>query len=113
LFQEKNMKNMKFSLAFRCVDLNPRNLNAMVAFDDMRDKMREITFETFARHVDWQPIAAEMGYGRETGLFLRNDWCVRFHKSTYKGSPVYVMIHSAIEYVFANPNGPLFRNAWA
>jgi hypothetical protein len=104
----------KYRLAFRCLDLNPRNLNAMIAFDDMRDKMKEIKFETFARHVDWQPIAAEMGYGRDTGLFLRNDPFVRFYKSKHKGSPVYIMVHSAIEYVFAKGrNLSLFRNAWA
>lgn len=104
----------KFGLAFRCVDLNGRDFESLDAFNDMREKMREITFRTFVRHVDWQPIAAEMGYGRDTGLFLRNDPCVRFYKSKHNGSLVYIMVHSAIEYVFAKGSRAcFFRNAWA
>lgn len=103
----------KYHLAFRCLDLNPRDLDAMDAFNEMRDKMKEIKFETFARNVDWRPIAAQMGYGPDTGLSLRNDYHVRFYKSKHKGVPVYIMVHSGIEYVFAKgPRSCFFRNAW-
>jgi len=86
----------------------------MDAFDAMRAKMSDIEFATFARRVEWQPIAVEMGYGRKNGLLLKNDWSVRFYKSTYKGIPVYIMVHSAIEYVFAKGQRlSFYRNPWS
>jgi hypothetical protein len=91
----------KATLAFRCVDLqvssDVEELEAMV------DRARDISFETFARHVDWKPTARLMGYvteKTESGMRLDGDRCVSFHSSTWRGEPVYYMVHSAIEFVF-------------
>lgn len=69
---------------------------------DMVDSAREITYETFVKHVGTQEASSVLGYpyGRERGLKLKNDWHVRYHKSTYKGKPCVFAVHSAIEYVF-------------
>lgn len=91
----------KASLAFRCVDLlansDVEELQAMV------DRSCSISFETFSRHVDWMPTARLMGYATENaepGMRLDGDRAVSFHSSSWRGEPVYYMVHSAIEFVF-------------
>tara|TARA_B100001105_G_C22282234_1_gene395856 strand:- start:171 stop:605 length:435 start_codon:yes stop_codon:yes gene_type:complete len=91
----------KASLAFRCVDLQASSdveeLQAMV------DRARNVSFDTFARHVDWKPTARLMGYATEKaepGMQMEGDRCVSFHSSTWRGEPVYYLVHSAIEFVF-------------
>jgi hypothetical protein len=87
---------MKHQLVFSCINVRPEDLDE---FLEMQEKMSEIKFSTFSRHVEWQPVALEMGYGK--WLSLKNDPYVRFFRAKYKGERVYVMVHSAIEYVFA------------
>jgi hypothetical protein len=92
----------KMTLAFRCVDV-PTSGREFDEFMEMLDKGRDISFETFARHVDWKPIAQDMGYAtgaQKGGLRLDKDHHVRFKTSDLNGEKVYYMVHSAIEYVF-------------
>ena len=72
---------------------------------DMVDRARDITYETFCKHCDINPIAQKMGYasGSERGLHLKDDRLVTFHKSRFQGKPCYYMQHSRIEYVFIRP----------
>lgn len=70
------------------------------AIDDMMDRAREIQCSTFKRRCDWKWIEESFGYSRG-GLRLHEDYCVRFFRSRYRGRKVYVMVHSAIEYIFA------------
>jgi len=99
--QDSTSSNGKASLAFRCVDLQAvadvDELEAMV------DRARDISFEAFAQHVDWKPTARLMGYVTEmgeSGMRLEGDRCVTFHSSTWRGEPIFFMVHSAIEFVF-------------
>jgi hypothetical protein len=110
----------KMTLAFRCVDVPP-NGREFDAFMDMLDRGREITFATFSKHVDWHPIAKEMGYKtgpvnkKNPGLRLENDHHVTFKTSRLNGETVYYMVHSAIEYVFKSQKPELTlrpRNPW-
>jgi len=91
----------KATLAFRCVDLE---LDADVEeLHDMVGRSREISFDDFAQHADWKPLAKSMGYATEpsdVGLRLSDDWAASFHASTWRGEPVQYMLHSAIEFVF-------------
>lgn len=90
------------TLAFRCVDV-PSSGQQFDEFMDMLGKGRDISFETFARHCDWKPIARDMGYATgpgEPGLRLDKDYAVSFQTSRLAGERVYYMVHSAIEYVF-------------
>jgi hypothetical protein len=91
----------KASLAFRCVDLQAGDdvdeLRAMV------ERSRDISFETFARNVDWKPLAQSMGYAVEpgaSGMRLDADRGVAFHSSSWRGESVYYLVHSAIEFVY-------------
>lgn len=89
------------TLAFRCVDLVDRE--DVEELQEMVDRSKDIDFATFSQHVDWRPLAAQMGYAIEPGapgMLLEKDWAVSFSKSTWRGEPVHIMVHSAIEFVF-------------
>jgi hypothetical protein len=89
------------TLAFRCVDLtDPADIEEL---QRMTERSREISFDTFARHVDWKPLARDMGYAvkpGEKGIRLGQDRLVSFRVSTWRGERVYYMVHSSIEFVF-------------
>lgn len=98
------MPSEKFVLHTRCVDeytdVHVDRLNAMT------DKGREISADTFFRHVDLQHLSRSMGYsyGRTAqGLRMKKDRCLRFFSSTWRGRRCYYMVWSAIEHVFVPP----------
>ena len=67
--------------------------------DNMIDKAREITYNTFIKRVDID--VEDFRYvKRGKGIKLKNDWHVRFYKSIFNGIPCYYMVNSAIEYVY-------------
>lgn len=72
---------------------------------EMYDVEREISYRTFAKHVDIVPLEVGMKYavGREKGLRLSQDWAVRFYRSKFRGQPCYYMDHSAIDHIFVFP----------
>lgn len=98
---ESVAQKQRASLAFRCVDLvNSLDVDELQA---MVDRGRDVTFETFARQVDWVPLAKSMGYAvseDEEGMRLDEDRAASFRSSTWRGERVYYMVHSAIEFVF-------------
>lgn len=71
---------------------------------DMVDGARQITYETFCKYVSQEELKElfpQYSYGNERGgLFLKNDWAVRFYKSVYRGKKCVFIDHSCIEYVF-------------
>lgn len=108
----------KLQLAFRCVDLSITR-DDMDAFQSMLDRARKVGFRTFAARVEWRPLARAMGYTVHrgaTGLRLSQDRAVRFYRSVFAGETVYVLNHSAIEFVF-HANGNLqvsaLRSPWS
>jgi hypothetical protein len=68
------------------------------------DSSTDITYRTFRKQVggdlvDW--IAQSLGYdptGRN--LHIKQDWAVRFYRSTGKGKRCYFLVWSGIEYIF-------------
>ncbi len=68
----------------------------------MYEKSREITFETFSRKCEWRELAKSLGYSifREKSLKLKNDPCVSFYKSVFKGRSCYYMVQSCVDHVF-------------
>jgi hypothetical protein len=94
-------EDTKATLAFRCVDLQHGDVPDLQA---MVERARAVSFETFARKVDYQELARQMGYavgpGQQGELRLGDDRAARFYSSTWRGAPVYFMVHSAIEFVF-------------
>ena len=77
-----------------CVNSSGRKIS------EMMDSALDITFETFAKHVDIKRVQEIFGYGHNQGLFLRNDWHVRFYRSKWRGRRCYIMKHSGIEYIY-------------
>ena len=80
-----------------CVNSTAKLIN------DMVDQAREITWETFRRHVHWTEVRRVFpfySYRGVLGHHIKDDWHVGFWKSRYSGAPCYYITHSAIEYIF-------------
>lgn len=86
----------KFHFVTNCVSSDGESIGAMV------DQAQDITYRTFAKHCDWQPIARELGYavGPSPELHMKDDWHIGYYRSKYRGKPCYFFKWSAIEYVF-------------
>lgn len=86
----------KLQFVTSCVNSTGEAIHAMI------DAARDVTFQTFCRHVSINQLAHDFGYsvGAERGLHLKDDFAVSFHRSVYKGQRCYYMRHSAIEYIF-------------
>lgn len=70
---------------------------------EMCEKGREITYRTFAKHVNVEALAKNMGYAygrQEQGLRLSADYAVHFFRSVIRGLPCYYMDWSRIEHIF-------------
>ena len=67
---------------------------------DMVDCSTEIRYKTFRSRVGkaFAEVESELGYTHR--FRMKDDYHVRFNKSTYKGRQCYFFVHSAIEYVF-------------
>lgn len=72
----------------------------------IRDDRRSVdatygTFHRWANLSDLKRLQFEMGYGRDTGLFMRNDWGTSYHRTTLpSGEPAWYFVWSAMEHVF-------------
>lgn len=78
----------------------------------MIDSAIDISYKTFMKHVDrsdlisifpsyqWKRSYQWDEHGFETGLWLKNDWAVKFQRSKFKEKCVYILVHSGIEYIF-------------
>jgi len=93
----------RLTYQYNCVGCpNINELNYII------DNAKDITYQTFRRHVDTESftlLKEQLGYtpqlARDCSLTLANDWAVSFCKSkTPKGKPVYYIRHSAIEHIF-------------
>jgi len=90
---------MKFQYITNCVNSTAEKIDYMV------DNAREITYKTFIKHVNWKEISRLLKYDTHyrSGLLLKNDWHVTYHKSTYEGTPCYYVQWSGIEWIFIKP----------
>lgn len=92
-----------------CVDWNYKSLAEKDALFRMVDIARDITYQTFIKHVPVSEILSVNIYpfndyywkpGKSVELRLKDDFAVSFHSSWYMGKRVYYMRHSSIEYIF-------------
>ena len=67
---------------------------------DMQDNAREIHWELFAERVSLPELEAMFPLSFRTGPHLKDDYAVRFYRSTFRGRLCYFMEHSCIEYIF-------------
>lgn len=71
--------------------------------DAMIEAGRSISYDTFTRHVSTRELAQCFpfyNWDRQGGLHMRNDWAIRYYRSTFRGQTCYYLVHSAIEYIF-------------
>ena len=92
-----------------CVGWDPSDVDAPGGLIEMQEDALEITRATFLRHVDRAAVArleAELGYAtrRRDGLVMEDDYHVTYHRGRLHGARVYYFVHSAIEFVFHDPN---------
>ena len=78
--------------------------NSLEELEDIIDKQEELTYEEFFAEVSLDHVVDDVfpfyAKQEEDGLTLKKDWAVRFNKSEFEGKTCYVIVHSAIEYVF-------------
>ena len=72
-----------------CVDLPARHINEMV------ETSRAITYQTLRKYIGGEEIEK---YGQHPSL--KNDWHVRFYKSTFNAKKCVFIVHSGIEHVY-------------
>jgi hypothetical protein len=85
----------------RCTHLGRADVADLQA---MTERGRPVGYATFARHVpraDLVRVLPFYTWAGRGGLRLANDWHVGYYRSTFRGAPVYYLVHSAIEYIFA------------
>jgi len=93
---------MKLKFFNNCVGWPARDVNAEGGLCDLISECRQITRETFLRHVDREDRkAVERGLGYGPDFPMSRDWHVGYYRSKLHGRRVYLFKHSAIEYVFA------------
>lgn len=91
----------KYGYTTCCVDCygNVEALQAMI------DDARPVTYRTFMEHVsraDLESVFPSYEWrSPQMGLTLKRDWHVAYFKSSFEGRPCYYLVHSAIEYIFA------------
>jgi hypothetical protein len=80
-----------------CVESDGPSITAMA------EAATDVSYRTVLRRceglLEW---AVGQGYKRrrDQGLTLRNDWCVSYHRSRYRGRPCYYLCWSSIEFVW-------------
>lgn len=94
----------QFKLVAQCTDsqswLHRARLEALYDAD------REITAETFFRHVSLQAVSEHLGYayGRhQVGLHLKDDYHVSYYQSTWRSVPCYHLEWSGIDHIYVHP----------
>ena len=85
---------MTFEYHTCCVNSTAELIN------DMVDNSREITADTFFRHVSLRGVNDQFGYTGTCIPSIKKDWHVAYYKSTYEGKKCYYLVHSAIEYIY-------------
>jgi len=76
----------------------------------MIDDGEEITFRRFRMYIDdedFERVVSDLGYDEH--MAIEDDYHVRYYQSRLHGERVYYIVHSAIEFVFVDPDGELYR----
>jgi hypothetical protein len=93
----------EFAYKCCCVDLSKQE--DVAALNEMTRNATEVTYLTFRKHArSLDQWAVDHGYDvpgiRQSGLTLKRDWAVSFHKSQFNGADCYYMRWSAIEFIW-------------
>lgn len=99
------MAKAKYAYSFNCVSV-PNEHCSEDELHSLCERMREINIVTFKRALGAQLVneirkAFGMQQPRGThGVSMERDWHIRFGSVIHRGKRAYVMVHSAIEYVY-------------
>ena len=85
----------------RCTDPDVKGED----INNMKQIAKDITYKTMMNHCDIKGIMELFFPGiyarsKKDGLTIKNDWCISYSKSVYKGKKCYYLRHSSIEYIF-------------
>lgn len=97
------MKPKPYIYRTNCVIITAADILAML------DVERSVTLETIRKNCEGvEDFEREHGYavGAERGLHMKDDGCVSYHKSKFKGLPCYFIKWSAIEFIWTKGDGP-------
>lgn len=94
-------KQKKYEFSYSCV--NPLSLEEL---EYICDNMRGIDAKTFLKYVSLSQINAALLWSVKYAsvALLLKDWHIRYFKLKKNEIDVYVMVHSAVEFVFKNTN---------
>lgn len=101
----KVMSEKLYRYAFNCVAC-PCTESTVEELEALIDNMRDISLATFKRALGGTLISSiRESFGMASaksplGCSLEKDYHLRFASGKHRGRRVYVMIHSAIEYVY-------------
>lgn len=85
-------------LLYTCVNCNDSELKEL---EYIVENMEEIPFDSFAKNIDefeLNVLLEELGYS--AAFPIQKDWAVRFYQCMVKRKLRFILVHSAIEYVF-------------
>lgn len=92
---------MAWQFITTCINARGEDINAM------NDAARGITYDTMRRvaGAPFVEMQRELNYDvpgmrNRTGLTMRRDWAVSYHRSTYRGKPCLFFRWSHIEHIF-------------
>lgn len=91
-----------------CVSWPAHDVEAEGGLNDMIDRGTEITRRTFLKHVSKEALGdleERLGYQAHPsmGMTMAGDCHVTYWRSVLHGQRIYYFVHSAVEYVFADP----------
>lgn len=93
---------MRKRFRYNCIDC-PSVLIKELNF--IKDNKKEINYRAFLTNIDkvkFSDICEDLGYAHHytKGMIIKDDPYVSYYKCKLPHSTAYIMIHSAIEYVF-------------
>lgn len=100
------VKTTPFRYYSSCVDWPPALIEVEGGLCDLVASLEEISRATFLRRVDSEDrrrLETSLGYAAHLrdGLTISRDYHVRYKRGQLHGRMAYVLVHSAIEHVFA------------
>lgn len=95
----------KLRLVTKCTDY----IATAEELHDMLDDAKDVSFETFFKHVSLKEVSEHLGYsfGNKVGLHLQKDQHVKYYRSKFLGVPCYFLKWSAIEHIFVSKDSQL------
>ncbi len=101
---EEKIDSKNYNYAYNCTSTNDSE-----ELDYIIDNMREVSVNTFLKNVELEEINNALLYDiKYTKEKLKSDWSVKFFRIKKSGIDAFIMVNSAIEYIFKK-NKPIYK----